>query len=58
MQQIGRGKRWDETLPGTGFGLAITRDLAEAYQGRLDLDRSKLGGLSATVIVPMPSRIF
>lgn len=52
MQQIRRGQRWDETLPGTGFGLAITRDLAEAYRGRLELDRSQLGGLKAEVIVP------
>jgi signal transduction histidine kinase len=52
MQQIGRGQRWDETLPGTGFGLAITRDLAEAYHGRIELARSPLGGLCVAVIVP------
>jgi signal transduction histidine kinase len=53
--QVGRGQRWDETQPGTGFGLAITRDLAEGYGGRLDLSRSGLGGLRAQVSVPLVS---
>lgn len=53
--QISRGLRWDESQPGTGFGLAITRDLAEGYRGTFDLDRSPLGGLRATVTVPVPT---
>ena len=52
-EQIARGRRWDESQPGTGFGLAITRDLAEGYRGSLELSRSELGGLCATVIVPV-----
>jgi signal transduction histidine kinase len=48
-----RGQRWDETQPGTGFGLAITQDLAEGYRGRLDLDRSEFGGLSVAVTIPL-----
>ena len=55
--QIARGKRWDESQPGTGFGLAITRDLAEGYNGHLELDRSQqLGGLRATVTLPVARR--
>lgn len=53
--QISRGLRWDESQPGTGFGLAITRDLAEGYRGSFDLDRSPLGGLRAIVTVPLPT---
>jgi signal transduction histidine kinase len=51
--QIARGQRWDETQPGTGFGLAITRDLAEGYRGAVDLGQSDLGGLSATITIPL-----
>ena len=54
VEQVGRGQRWDDTQPGTGFGVAITRDLAEGYRGTLDLGRSDLGGLRATVTVPLP----
>lgn len=55
VPQIVRGQRWDETQPGTGFGLAITQDLAEGYRGRLDLDRSPdLGGLRVRVTIPLP----
>lgn len=56
-QQIARGKRWDESQPGTGFGLAITRDLAEGYNGHLELDRSDLGGLRAIATIPLAQRM-
>jgi signal transduction histidine kinase len=54
--QIARGKRWDETQPGSGFGLAITRDLAEGYRGSVELGRSELGGLSVTIVIPASLR--
>jgi signal transduction histidine kinase len=50
---IARGQRWDETQPGTGFGLAITRDLVEGHRGALELDRSSLGGLRAVIAIPL-----
>ncbi|WP_128565882.1 sensor histidine kinase [Methylobacterium crusticola] len=47
-----RGQRLDETVPGHGFGLAITTELAELYGGGLDLGRAPLGGLMATLRLP------
>ncbi len=44
-----RGARFDETMPGSGLGLAIADDLIRLHGGRLDLDRSTLGGLRALV---------
>jgi signal transduction histidine kinase len=46
------GRRLDETVPGDGFGLSITRELAELYGGALTLARSPVGGLLATVTLP------
>ena len=46
------GKRLDESAPGYGFGLPITRELAELYGGALTLDRSDLGGLQAVLRLP------
>jgi signal transduction histidine kinase len=48
-----RGVRADETAPGSGFGLAIVRDLAEVYGGAIALSRSPLGGLRATLTLPL-----
>jgi signal transduction histidine kinase len=44
-----RGVRADESVPGSGVGLAIVRDLVELYGGSIVLDRSPLGGLRARV---------
>jgi signal transduction histidine kinase len=46
------GQRLDENAPGFGFGLSITRELAELYAGSLTLDRSPMGGVRVTVHLP------
>jgi signal transduction histidine kinase len=47
-----RGRRLDEGVPGDGFGLPITLELAELYGGSLTLGRGSLGGLSAGLVLP------
>jgi signal transduction histidine kinase len=47
-----RGVRADEAAPGSGFGLAIVRDLAELYGGSIALGRAPAGGLRARLQLP------
>jgi len=47
-----RGERIDETTPGTGFGLPITFEITALYGGKLDLERSSIGGLRAKLTLP------
>lgn len=47
-----RGRRLDETKPGSGLGLSIVSDLAVLYRGSLRLDASPLGGLRAILELP------
>jgi signal transduction histidine kinase len=47
-----RGVRADEAAPGSGFGLAIVRDLAELYGGTITLEASPIGGLRARLELP------
>jgi signal transduction histidine kinase len=47
-----RGRRLDETKPGSGLGLSIVVDLASLYGGRFALEDSALGGLRARLILP------
>ncbi|WP_457106322.1 sensor histidine kinase [Methylobacterium sp. P5_C11] len=49
---MARGRRLDEGVPGHGFGLPITLELAELYGGGLTLGRSELGGLRADLALP------
>jgi signal transduction histidine kinase len=48
-----RGVRADELAPGSGFGLAIVRDLVELHGGSIVLESSALGGLRATLRLPI-----
>jgi len=48
-----RGVRADEAAPGSGLGLAIVADLAELYGGSIALQSSPLGGLRATLTLPV-----
>ena len=47
-----RGRRLDETKPGSGLGLSIVADLAALYRGRFRLEAAGLGGLRAVIEVP------
>jgi signal transduction histidine kinase len=47
-----RGKRLDETKPGSGLGLSIVTDIASQYGGNLTLGPSPLGGLRAEIVLP------
>jgi len=49
---FGRGRRLDESVPGSGLGLSIVRDIAELYGGAISLGRSSLGGLRAELDLP------
>ena len=48
-----RGRRLDETKPGSGLGHSIVADLAHSYNGKLELARSEYGGLSARLTLPL-----
>jgi signal transduction histidine kinase len=47
-----RGRRLDESKPGSGLGLSIVTDLVALYQGRFTLSRSPKGGLRAEIDLP------
>jgi signal transduction histidine kinase len=47
-----RGRRLDETKPGSGLGLSIVTDLVALYQGRFALATAPEGGLRAEIDLP------
>jgi len=51
-EAVKRGARLDEATPGSGLGLSIVDDLAEAYNGSLELGKADLSGLKAVLTLP------
>ncbi len=47
-----RGRRLDETKPGSGLGLSIVDDLVALYRGRLRLENAAIGGLQIVLDLP------
>jgi signal transduction histidine kinase len=47
-----RGRRLDETKPGSGLGLSIVVELAGLYGGGLTLGTAPIGGLRAALVLP------
>jgi signal transduction histidine kinase len=47
-----RGRRLDETKPGSGLGLSIVVELASLYGGGLSLGTAPIGGLRAELALP------
>ena len=51
-QEAQRGRRLDETKPGSGLGLSIVVELAGLYGGELALGTAPIGGLRAELVLP------
>ena len=51
-EALKRGRRLDETKPGSGLGLSIVRETAAMYNGTVKLDDAELGGLRVTLRLP------
>ncbi len=52
LEATRRGRRLDETKPGSGLGLSIVVDLAQLYGGSFLFDDSPREGLRATLTLP------
>ena len=53
QEALKRGARLDEATPGSGLGLSIVKDLADAYNGDLSFSRADSGGLKAKLKLPI-----
>lgn len=51
-----RGRRLDETRSGSGFGIAIAKEIVRLNRGTILLDRAPAGGLRVTVDLPAIAR--
>jgi signal transduction histidine kinase len=54
-EALQRGKRLDETKPGSGLGLSIVTETAAMYGGGVTLNKATLGGLRADLKLPAVS---
>lgn len=51
---LNRGQRLDAYTDGQGIGMAVVTDLLTAYEGKLTITRSTLGGAGIKVTFPAP----
>ena len=51
-----RGTRLDESTPGHGIGLAVVKEIAESYGGKLEIADSELGGAKFCVRISASSQ--
>ena len=51
-EAVKRGKRLDETKPGSGLGLSIVTETASMYSGNLVLGDAEMGGLRVQLRLP------
>lgn len=51
-EALQRGRRLDETKPGSGLGLSIVSETVAMYSGTVSLGVSELGGLESQVYLP------
>jgi signal transduction histidine kinase len=53
VAQLGeRGRRFDETVPGSGHGLAIASEILAINNGRMEFGQSEFGGLLVRITLP------
>ncbi len=51
-EALKRGRRLDESKPGSGLGLSIVDDIIQEYAGHVELSKSQLGGLKVSIYLP------
>ena len=51
-EALKRGRRLDETKPGSGLGLSIVTETAAMYSGAVELDDAAMGGLRVRLKLP------
>ncbi len=52
LAAVKRGRRLDESVPGSGLGLSIVADLSHLYRGAFRLEEAANGGLRACLTLP------